>query len=187
VLPFSFIALLDANVLFPFTLRDILLRAAAVGYFQVRWSAQILDEMTRNLVSAGTMTEEKAVRLRAVMEQAFPEAAVAGYEPLVATMRNEAKDRHVAAAALAAGAQVILTSNRKDFADLPGGIEAQSPDEFLCDLFDLDRDGFLKLLRDQAADLARPPITFDELLERLSRVVPVFVAAAREHAASREK
>ena len=187
MLPASFIVLLDANVLFPFTLRDTLLRAAAAGYFQVRWSAQILDEMTRNLVSAGIMTEEKAVRLRVVMEQAFPESEVAGYEPLVAAMRNEEKDRHVAAAAVTAGAQVIVTSNRKDFADLPGGIEAQSPDEFLCDLFDLDPDGFLELLRDQAADLIRPPMTFDELLERLSRVAPVFVAAARAHAASREK
>lgn len=38
---------LDANVLFPFTLRDTLLRVAAKGYFQVYWSEQILDETTR--------------------------------------------------------------------------------------------------------------------------------------------
>ena len=36
--------ILDANVLFPFTLRDTLLRAAAEGYFQLYWSAEILDE-----------------------------------------------------------------------------------------------------------------------------------------------
>jgi predicted nucleic acid-binding protein len=187
VFPAPFIALLDANVLFPFTLRDTLLRAAAAGYYQVCWSGQILDEIVRNLVSSGTMAEEKAVRLRDVMAQAFPEAEVVDYEPLVAAMRNEEKDRHVAAAALKAGAQVIVTSNRKDFTDLPAGIEAQSPDEFLCNLFDLDPDGFLVMLRDQAADLTRPPITFEELLERLNRVAPNFAAGVREHVASRGK
>lgn len=45
MVPAPFIVLLDANALFPFTLRDTLLRAAAAGFYQVRWSAQILDEM----------------------------------------------------------------------------------------------------------------------------------------------
>lgn len=68
--PAPFVVVLDANGLFPFTLRDTLLRAAAAGYYQVRWSAQILEEMTRNLVSSGTTTGEKAARLRTIMEQA---------------------------------------------------------------------------------------------------------------------
>jgi len=42
------------------------------------------------------------------------------------------KDRHVVAAAVKAGAQVITTSNLKDFSWLPEGAEVQSPDEFLC-------------------------------------------------------
>jgi hypothetical protein len=39
--PAPFIVVLDANVLFPFTLRDTLLRAAAAGLYQVRWSSQM--------------------------------------------------------------------------------------------------------------------------------------------------
>jgi hypothetical protein len=42
--PSSLIAVLDANVLYPFTLRDTLLRAAAAGLFQARWSDKILEE-----------------------------------------------------------------------------------------------------------------------------------------------
>ena len=72
--PSPFIVLLDANALFPFSLRDTLLRAAAAGFYQVRWSSQILDEMTRNLVAKGTMPEDKANRLRAIMTREFPEA-----------------------------------------------------------------------------------------------------------------
>jgi predicted nucleic acid-binding protein len=183
MVPAPFVVLLDANVLFPFSLRDTLLRAAAAGFYQVRWSQQILDEMTRNLVRTGTMPEEKASRLRTIMEREFPEAGVAGYEHFVSAMRNDEKDRHVAAAAVKAGAQVIVTSNLDDFRELPEGIEAQSPDAFLCTLRDLNPDGFLELLREQAADLVKPPMTFEELLVRLARVVPELVAAVRANVA----
>ena len=56
MIPVVRVALLDANVLFPFTLRDTLLRAAAAGLFQVRWSDEILTETTRNLVAKGRAT-----------------------------------------------------------------------------------------------------------------------------------
>ena len=180
MVPASFIVVLDANVLFPFTLRDTLLRAAAAGLYQLRWSARILDEMTRNLVSTGTMPEDRVSRLRAIMEREFPEAKVTGYEHLIDAMQNDPKDRHVvAAAAVKAGAQVITTTNLKDFVVLPDGVEAQSPDDFLCNLFDLDPIGFEELLRAQAADLVKPPMSFEELLERLARIVPEVVAAVR--------
>lgn len=118
------------------------------------------------------------------MEREFPEAAVSGYEHLVAAMQNDEKDRHVAAAAVKAGAQVIVTSNVKHFASLPEGLEAQSPDAFLTNLFDLDPDSFVELLREQAADLVNPPVSFDELLARLERVVPDLVSAVRAHLAA---
>ncbi len=181
MVPAPFIVLVDANVLFPFTLRDTVLRAAAAGFYQLRWSAEILDEMERNLVSTGTIDIQQTARLRATMEKYFPEAEVSGYASLVAGFHNDEKDRHVVAAAVKAGAQVIATSNLKDFVPLPEGLEAQSPDVFLCNLFDLDPEGFVEMLREQSADLTRPPVSFDDLLGRLARVVPDLVAAVREH------
>src|SRR4051812_1551533 len=114
--PATFIVVVDANVLFPLTLRDTVLRAAAAGFYQVRWSADILDEMERNLISTGTVPAQKAVRFRATMEKYFPEAQVTGYQALIPAMTNHPKDRHVVAAAVKAGAQVIATANLKDFA-----------------------------------------------------------------------
>jgi predicted nucleic acid-binding protein len=170
---------LDANVLFPFTLRDTLLRAAGEGCFQAYWSEQILDEATRNLVETGAMTSKQAARLRAVMEQAFPEAMVSDHERLIGAMRNDKKDRHVAAAAVKAKAEVIVTSNVRDFRHLPSGIEAMRPDEFLVGLFDASPDAILRVLQYQAADLQRPPITVEDLLGRLERVAPRFVRLVR--------
>jgi hypothetical protein len=87
MVPAPFIVVVDANVLFPLTLRDTVLRAAAAGFYQLRWSKEILDEMERNLVSTGTVSASKAASLRATMEKYFPEALVTGYEPLVAGIR----------------------------------------------------------------------------------------------------
>ncbi len=175
----AFVVVLDANVLYPFTLRDTLLRAAAANLYELQWSAMILDEMERNLVDNGATTLEQAARLRATMERVFPDAMVTGFERLIAAMKNDEKDRHVAAAAVKCGAQLIVTSNVKDFADLPDGIDVQSPDEFLCNLVDLDPRSFLELLREQAADLKKPPVTFEQFLETFEKMVPNFVAAVR--------
>jgi predicted nucleic acid-binding protein len=177
-----FKVVLDANVLYPFTLRDTLLRAAAAGSYQACWTDRILDEATDNLIAAGRMTREQAARLRQAMSAAFEDAMVTGYEILIPAMANHEKDRHVAAAAVKAGAQVIVTVNLADFRNLPAGIEAQSPDEFLCDLFDLDPDGMIELVRAQARDLRRPPRSFAEVLAALTKLVPHFGAALRQRA-----
>lgn len=103
MVPAPFVVIVDANLLYPFTLRDTILRAAGYGFFQLRWSREILDEMERNLVSNGVMPEDKAARLRSKMEEHFPEAEVTGYELLVPAMPNDEKDRHVLAAAVRLG------------------------------------------------------------------------------------
>ncbi len=184
MVPAPFRVVLDANVLYPFTLRDTLLRAAAEGLFQAHWSEQILDEATRNLVKDGVMNAAQAARLRSAMVAAFPEALVAGHEILIPAMKNDEKDRHVAAAAVKAGAQVVVTANLDDFRELPDGLEAQSPDEFLSNLFDLAPDALLEIVRSQAADLRRPPRTFEDVLRALDKSVPDFAASIRAHAAA---
>ena len=60
MVPAPFIIVVDANVLFPLTLRDTMLRAAAADFYQLRWTKEILDEMERNLVSSGTVPADKA-------------------------------------------------------------------------------------------------------------------------------
>lgn len=178
--PASFRVVLDANVLFPFTLRDTLLRAAAMGLFQALWSAEILNEATRNLIAQGRMNEEQSAHLMAAMEKSFPEATVEDYELLIPSMPNQEKDRHVAAVAVKANAEVIVTSNLKDFQELPPGTEAQSPDVFLLDLLDLAPQEMIALLENQAKALKNPPVALEELLTGLSKTAPGFVERVRE-------
>jgi predicted nucleic acid-binding protein len=168
MIPAPFKVVLDACVLYPFTVRDVLLEAAAQGFYQVYWSETILDEALRNLISDRRMTEDQAAKLVAVMRRAFPEAQVTDYEALIPAMRNDEKDRHVAAAAVKAGAQVIVTSNTRDFYDLPSGIDVQTPDDFLCNLFDLDPPHMMGVLETLARRYRKPPMEIPRIVNALA-------------------
>jgi predicted nucleic acid-binding protein len=174
------VAVLDANVLFPMLLRDTLLRVAAAGCFRAHWSSRIVDEMTRNLVGDYGMDPPRAETLRTVMEEAFPDASVVGWEKIEPDMRNDPKDRHVVAAAVAAEATVIVTSNIRDFSNLPDGIVAMTPDEFLTEIFVKNPTAVLDAITAQAAAYRRPALTTRELIERLALTSPGFAEQALE-------
>ena len=179
------IAVLDADVLFPMILRDTLLRVAAAGCCRVHWSARILDEVVRNLVDQHRMNATKAASVVQAMTVAFPEASVTGWEPFEAAMPNHPKDRHVAAAAKAVGASIVVTSNLKDFKTMPDGIVAMSPDVFLSRCFDEKPDLVIAALGKQAAGYRQPSTTVVELVAWLAKVVPGFSGAVAAQLAPR--
>src|SRR6476620_2649550 len=106
---------LDACVLFPMYLRDTLLSAAEEDLYLPYWSQEIIDEVIGNLVKGGTFSQEKAKNLESKIQLAFPEAMVEVPVALEQAMTNDPKDRHVLAAAVTAGADIIVTNNLKDF------------------------------------------------------------------------
>ena len=69
---------------------------------------------------------------------------------------------------------VIVSSNVKDFKKLPSGYEVQTPDEFLCHLFDLDPDALVSIIIEQAGDLKNPPRTPEEVATALAVLAPKF-------------
>ncbi len=175
---------LDANVLFPFTLRDTLLRMAAAGYYQLYWSQRILEEAKRNLVIKGVISEDQAARLFGKMQDAFPDALIEDDDVLEQTMPNDEKDRHVAATAVQAGAARVITFNLKDFKILPEGLSAQSPDVFLLEILAANPTEVIQLLRNQASALKKPAKTLEQLLDGLAKSVPRFVERVNEVLAS---
>jgi predicted nucleic acid-binding protein len=178
----SFCVVLDANVLFPASLRDILLRVADANLYRLNLTEEIVEEVCRNLIKTRRMTEPGAYHLVSAIKRTFPEAFVTGYHSLIPSMTNHTKDRHVLAAAVKAGAQVIVTKNLKDFPHeslLPFDIEVQSPDDFLVHLHYLDSETVAKILIEQAGDLRKPSKTVPELLDMLAIHIPKFVDLVR--------
>ncbi len=182
-----FAAVLDASVLYPLPLRDTLLRVAETELYNPYWSKRILDEVVRNLVADGRASEDQARRLIDAMATAFDGAAVPqeAIDRLEPAMGNDPKDRHVLAAAVISDAQAVVTLDLKDFpteACEPFAIELLHPDVFLLDLYGLDGQEVFEAVERQAAALTRPPMTIDELFDRLAVTVPSFAQALRAHA-----
>jgi predicted nucleic acid-binding protein len=163
-------AVLDACVLYPAALVDILLRAAMAGLYLPFWSADILAELERNLVlRLGAAPAQQRV---AAMREHFGDAEVVGYATLTRTMTNHPKDRHVLAAAVKAGAQVVVTDNLKDFpatALRPHGITVQSADTFLLGLYAQAPGQLVTEVIKQASALSHPAMTVSQVLAQLGK------------------
>jgi predicted nucleic acid-binding protein len=174
---------LGSCVLIKASLRDTLIRAYGADLYRLHWSDDILAEVVRNLVKHGMTTDAGATRLEQRFRTVLEAAEVTGYSALIPAMTNHPKDRHVVAAAIAAGAQIIVTENLRDFPILaiePFGIEARTPDTFLVNLFDLDAEAMITIVHEQSQATNRPHLSVDTILDHLNRDgAPGFSARVR--------
>lgn len=164
---------------------DTLLTIAETGIYRPLWSADVLLELDRNLRRLG-MTEVQVTHRLTQMTTHFLDAEVVGYESLIAVMTNDPRDRHVLAAAIRGGAEVVVTENIKDFpasALAPYDVVAMHQDDFLLDQLDLSPALVLAGLRRQVSRYRREPRTIDDLPDVLAAPghgCPLFAAACRE-------
>ncbi|MCS5723464.1 PIN domain-containing protein [Herbiconiux sp. CPCC 203407] len=123
----------DSNVLFSRTQRDwlFLLRNEAGGMFQVHSSIDVVVEVVRAVRRHkphldGAITRKLHDLLIANLDEILPD-----YDASVEFAGTDPDDRHVHSAAVAARADLLLTSNQRDFGD-PGALpyELYEPDAF---------------------------------------------------------
>jgi len=133
------VALLDACVLYPPSLRDLLMRLAADEAYYPRWPSEIQSEWVRNVLANKPATSETQLeRTRRLMEQVDPDCLVTGYEPHISTLLlPDPNDRHVLAAAIESDAAVIVTYNLSDFPDT--ALQAYAPTRHCPPVRDMSR------------------------------------------------
>lgn len=170
----TFTEVYDANVLYPNTLRDLLIRIAQSGTVQAKWTNAILDEMLAALRrNRPDIPAEKLERLRDLMNKAVRDCLVTGHEPLIEGLKlPDSDDRPVLAAAIKAVAQVIVTRNLKDFPEpdlQPWDIEAKSPDAFVLDQVHIDIRAVAASVRQIADSRTNPPEAIEDVLTQLER------------------
>lgn len=167
------IVVLDACVLFPTVMREMLIGAAETGAFSPIWSARILEEWARAAAKLGPTGEAQARAEIALLKAAWPKAERAPSTGLERQLwLPDPADIHVLATAVDSSADAILTTNAKDF-----------PRNILSDynILRLDPDGFLiscwqtnpgtleevaKRVRDQANAMTGGPWTYRALLKK---------------------
>lgn len=78
------IVVLDACVLYPAPLRDLLLWLALSGLYRPRWTVMIHEEWMRSLLKERPdLARDRLERTRDLMDKAVPDCIVAGYEGLI--------------------------------------------------------------------------------------------------------
>ena len=166
------IAVLDACVIYPPALRDILMWQVVVGTYQPRWSEEIHSEWMRNVLkNRPDVSAEQLERTRRLMDQIHPKCLVSGYENRIPELElPDENDRHVLAAAIQTGATALVTFNLTDFPRsilLPFGIRALTPDAFLEGIFKTNPLLFLSGIRRHRASLKNPPKSPEAYIESL--------------------
>lgn len=178
--------LADTNVLFPFSLMDLMLALSQDRIHTLIWSERLLDEWERVIVRERHRSPQAAAAIAAAIREYFPENRIdeAEYKHLLTDLEGpDPDDLHHAAAAAAGRATTLITWNLSDFpaATLgPLGITATDPDTYLCSLLERDPIEVTATLNRIAAEKRRPPMTTSDLLAALSRAgVPVFATRVR--------
>jgi len=167
-------AILDACVLYPAPVRDLLLQLARDGAYRARWTDDIHNEWIRNVLgNRPDLTATQLAHTRSQMEKHIPDALVTGYAHHIAgLLLPDPDDRHVVAAAIAARADAIVTFNLRDFpaATLePLDIEAHHPDHFVANLL-TEQPSLLRSAVAIQSRLQKPPVTFEAYLHRLAEL-----------------
>lgn len=109
-------AVLDACVLVPPVLREILLGVAARGLFEPLWSERILEEWARASAKYGAASEAEARGRIAVLKAEYPRALLPPAPGIERRLHlPDPGDAHVLAVAIAGSADAIVTVNARDF------------------------------------------------------------------------
>lgn len=169
-----FKVLLDACVLYPAPIRDLLLSFAGVKLYQPLWSDEIQEEWTRNLLkNRPDLKKEQLEWTVSQMNRAFPSANVTQYQTHIASIHlPDEDDRHVVAAAIKGKADVIVTFNLKDFPEStlsPIGIEVLTPDQFALNVIDLNEGVAVQSFNQMVSRLKKPPLSHEDVFSALEK------------------
>ncbi len=169
----TYTALLDANVLYPAPLRDLLLQLAVGDLFRAKWTADIHREWIEALLRNEPYRDRaKLERTRDLMDLHTRDCLISGYEGLIPSLQlPDPEDRHVLAAAIAGRCDAIVTQNLKDFPEAvvaSYGIDVQHPDEFFCNQLNLAQGAFCGAVQKVRRRLQNPPYTIEQYLDILT-------------------
>jgi len=171
---------LDACVLYPAPIRDLLLHMAAEDLYSPKWSKRIHKEWIRNLIAnRPDLDKTNLYRTQKLMDDAFPEAVVRNFSGLEKKLSlPDPDDNHVLAVAVKSRASKIVTFNLKDFPAKklsPHYVKAVHPDSFIVSLIQSDEEKVMRAFLNQVSNLKNPPLTLTQVLYVLRERLPASV------------
>ncbi|HEV2701525.1 MAG TPA: PIN domain-containing protein [Steroidobacteraceae bacterium] len=184
----SFTVIYDACLLYPPSVRDLVVELARTGLFRAKWTARINAEwINAAMRHRPELDRTRLERAAALMNSAIPDSLVSGFEQLESGLAElpDPDDRHVLAAAIHCGAQEIVTFNLRDFPETmlqPYGIRAIHPDASVEHVFDLNLEAASEAVRRIRRRLINPLVSAQEMIagyERNGLAVSASILRAR--------
>jgi predicted nucleic acid-binding protein len=179
-------AVLDACVLYPSVLREILQGVAAKGLIEPLWSDRILREWTRATTKLGPQAQAQSEYEAAQFRAAFPRGHVREHQNIESRLAlPDPNDVHVLAVAIAGNADCIVTFNAKDFPRhllAEEGVERRDPDGLLWQLWSFhpaEVTDVVTRTHAKAESILGEPIDLKKLLKRaqLPRLAKAILAS----------
>jgi predicted nucleic acid-binding protein len=166
-------AVLDACVIYPTVLREILLGVAQAGLYQPLWSDRILEEWTRATAKLGPVAQLEAQSEATLLRANFPRGEIRAQGHIEQRLHlPDDNDLHVLAVAIAGHADCIVTFNAKDFPRhilAEEGIARRDPDGLLWELWSFHPEEVAAVVRRvhaTAEKMAGQPLPLKALLKR---------------------
>jgi len=148
---------IDTNVLFPFSVMDLMLTLTEDGIHDVMWSDDLLDEWERVIVRERHRSPDAAAAITATIRQFFADTRipVESYQGLVAELDGlDPEDNAHMTAAVAGRVESLVTWNSKDFDcgfTRKYTVKVVDPDQYLCGLYEEFPDEVLATRRRRSA------------------------------------
>jgi hypothetical protein len=138
----SFTVIYDACLLYPPSIRDLVVELARTGLFRAKWTARINAEWINAVMrDRPELDRTRLERAAALMNSAIPDSLVSGFEQLESGLAElpDPDDRHVLAAAI-------------------------HPDAFVEHVFDLNLEAASEAVRRIRRRLINPPVSAQEMI-----------------------
>ena len=178
------VVVVDADVLIPILSCDLLLTGLDLAVYELAVSATVLDEVERHLMTDFPTQDPSRLAARADrMRFALRNSVVRDVKPTGRVDAVNAKDRHVAMAAITAQATIAVTNDRRLRRQLREALPKLSPmsiDDFALHLFLRQSEELNAILENMARKRTKPPMTVDELVTRMGSSLPKFATRWRE-------
>ncbi len=165
--------LIDACVLFPTVMREVVVGCADAGLYEARWSERILEEWARATLKISPEAEVIARGEVAVLGARFPNAIVPVHAGLEQRLwLPDPNDIHVLSAAIAGSCDAIMTMNAKDFPRnilAEEGVTRIDPDGAMLGFLATDEDTVRQVcerILTQARDMSGEDWTMRKLMKK---------------------
>lgn len=168
------VAALDADVLVPIMACDFLLTAFDLGLYEPIVSEVVLDEVRRALIDDFPYLSHAAIEfrvsaMREVLEDQIITPSGTGLPEI------NAKDRHIVDVAVASGASVLITHDRRLRDEVSAarlGLDVATLDEFAHVLWERDPRSASCVIDALTAKRSRPRVMREDLIAKIAPLMP---------------